>query len=112
LAAEFITALEQETAFVQAIAIFYLPSIGDVNFNNLNVSTISVFLKTKVILLSATCAVQLLFVHGYHLCKDCGSHPELQVTLGRKRWKGLYAGKLRGKSSKLNISSANVLLKG
>lgn len=112
LAVEFITALEQEVAFAQLIAIFYPLPKGDVNLNNFNVSTMSVFLKTKLILLSATCVAQLLLTQGYRLCKVCGSHPELQVTLGRRRWRGLYLGKLRGKSSPLNITPANVLLRG
>lgn len=56
--------------------------------------------------------MQLLLTHGYLLCKDCASHPELQVTLRRKRWRGLYLGKLRGKSSNLNVSPANVLFRG
>lgn len=89
MAVEFITALEQEIAFAQLIAIFYPLPKGDVNLNNLNVSTMSVFLKTKLILLSATCVAQLLLTHGYHLCKVCGSHPELQVTLEEKAERAL-----------------------
>lgn len=104
--------LEQETGIAQVIAIFHPPPEGDVTLYNLNVSTMSVLLKTQVILLRATCVVQLLLTRGCHLCKGCGSHPELQGTLGRKRWGGFYLGKLRGKTSNLNISPTNVLLKG
>lgn len=100
LAAKFITALEQEIAFVQIIPTFYpLPKWG-------------VFPKPKVMLLNITCVVQLFFTHGYHLSKDSGSCPELQVTLVRNRWRELYLGKLREKSSNLNMSLAVVLFRG